>query len=276
MNITEDNNMSERIQQLKTELRNGAGYIEFHINDLIESGFLPSDFLHDITMDACLYLKDMDEMKPRLNLLRADFRTTAVPNKIKDLVFKNGINVEELDTNGIDETYNSEEMHWKYSINHTFKYYNGLHEVLTQEILNLPKIEISQMWWFDSFPAEVEYATQIKKLYDVLTKVFYPEYTNVEYGIQQTFYNKGCGIEDHEDGVTENSLFAALTYLNNRYDSSWGGRLRVGTKSDIKLIEPKFGVISMLDFTLKNPTHGVETVTNNNGRYAILSFVNKK
>ena len=29
----------------------------------------------------------------------------------------------------------------------------------------------------------------------------------------------------------------------------------------------------MLDFIKHNPRHGVETVTDNNGRYAILSFV---
>jgi hypothetical protein len=258
---------------LKKELRETTGYIELSINDLMEGGYLSPQFLDDITLDSSLYLHDMDEMKPRMNSLRADFRTTEKENALKSLLTDFGIDKLELDEQGVDSDWNIENGTIKYSINHSFKYYNGLHNELTEAILNLPDISIDQMWWFNSFQVDDPTAKQTKILYDTLVKIFYPEYKDVRYNSHHTFYNKGCGIDDHSDGINESSLFAALTYLNNRYEPSWGGRLRVGKEPNFKLIEPRFGKISMLDFIKHNPMHGVETVTDNNGRYAILSFV---
>lgn len=268
-----------KIDLLKEELKT-IGRISFHVNDLMDADILDGEFLYKLQSDKSCYNKDMDEIKPRLQALRADFRTTDGVRVINKLVRKFNIDPLELEAHGFDENFNQEELTWKYSINHSFEYYSGLHDDLVGEILSLNNCDIDQMWWNDVHSLECDsYETKyIGKLYRTISKVFYPNVTEeLNYNFHTTFYNKGCGITDHQDGINPNSLYAGLVYLNNRYDVSWGGRLRLGESDEEKtFIEPTFGTISILDFTNFNPTHGVETVTNDSGRYAYLSFVSKK
>lgn len=266
-----------KIDILRNDLKIN-GYISFNISDLIESGILDDNFIEELKSDRGCYVKDMDEIKPRLQSLRADFRTSDNKDVLITLLKKFNVHKAELENNGFDESFDVENSLWKYSVNHSFEYYSGIHDDLVNAILSLNNCEIDQMWWYyqedlqesNIFPSTL-------KLYKTLSKTFYPEASEkLDYNFHTTFYNKGCGITDHEDGVNPNSLYAALFYLNNRYDVSWGGRLRIGNNNEIKkLIEPTFGTITLLDFTKFNPTHGVEFVTNTNGRFAYLSFVGK-
>lgn len=271
-----------KLDLLKEELKT-KGRISFHINDLMNADILDGEFLYKFQSDKSCYSKDMDEIKPRLQSLRADFRTTDGVRVINKLVKKFNIDPSELESHGFDEKFNDENRTWKYSINHTFEYYSGLHDDLVEAILSLNNCDIDQMWWFDccnlseGLDGSGNETKYIRELYHKISKTFYPNVTEeLNYNFHTTFYNKGCGIKDHQDGINPNSLYAGLVYLNNRYDTSWGGRLRLGELNEEKsFVEPTFGTISILDFTNFNPTHGVETVTNNSGRYAYLSFVSK-
>ncbi len=266
-----------KLDLLKEQLKT-TGCISFHINDLMDADILNGEFLYNFQSDKSCYSKDMDEIKPRLQSLRADFRTTDGVRTVRKLVKKFNIDPLELEAHGFDEKFDDENRTWKYSINHTFKYYSGVHDDLVEAILSLNDCDIDQMWWFDCCNLDDHSeSTYIKELYNKISSTFYPNVTEeLNYNFHTTFYNKGCGIKDHQDGINPDSLYAGLVYLNNRYDTSWGGRLRLGELGEEKIfVEPTFGTISILDFTNFNPTHGVETVTNDSGRYAYLSFVSK-
>ena len=74
-----------KLDLLKEELKT-TGRISFHINDLMDADILNGEFLYNFQSDKSCYSKDMDEIKPRLQSLRADFRTTDGVRVVNKLV----------------------------------------------------------------------------------------------------------------------------------------------------------------------------------------------
>jgi|TARA_R110000851_G_scaffold333419_1_gene512858 Rps23 Pro-64 3,4-dihydroxylase Tpa1-like proline 4-hydroxylase len=286
--------MNKTIAELRHDLRETNGYISFNIETLENEGYLPDNFDMDSNSanvsfgtNRHLYINDMDEMKPHIMELRADFRSTSTPDVVDKLVKSHGVNLESWsdEINGAtkeSELHHNGKERWKYGINCNFQYYPGIHQKLVDDIYKLDDFDVNQIWWFDALNEDDPHVKVFGTVYDALSRAFYPEWNvdKIEHQMHQTYYPKGGMIEDHNDGTNNSNIFAGLIYLNNRYDESWGGRLRTGIKNFggecETLSEPRFGNISMLDFKKFNTAHGVEKMINENGRYALLSFTRHK
>lgn len=86
--------------------------------------------------------------------------------------------------------------------------------------------------------------------------------------LQLTYYNKYCRFVPHTDGPQTGLLCSMILYLNEDYDRNDGGLLVFNDE----LITPELGICAVMDLTKHDIRHGVTTVTNGPGRFAILSF----
>ena len=90
--------MNKTIAELRHDLRETNGYISFNIETLENEGYLPDNFDMDSNSanvsfgtNRHLYINDMDEMKPHIMELRADFRSTSTPDVVDKLVKSHGV-----------------------------------------------------------------------------------------------------------------------------------------------------------------------------------------
>ena len=87
-----------------------------------------------------------------------------------------------------------------------------------------------------------------------------------------SYYEKGCLLGNHSDGVNTGRICSLLIYLNEEYDEKDGGILILQNKE--KVI-PEFGRVAIIDLQSFDIQHEVTEVTGGLGRFAILSFVKK-
>ena len=156
-------------------------------------------------------------------------------------------------------------------LNMNFNSFEEVEYTIDNEYLNLlPELDrFSQFWFYgqnkelmDNFKPFM--SKIVSNLYDVQEKdLFHLAFL--------TYYKKGCFLEAHRDGKTQNRICAVLIYLNDEtYNSDWGGNIIFeGTES----VDPIYGNIAVLDFKEGNCLHEVKKVIDGYGRYAILSFV---
>ena len=87
-----------------------------------------------------------------------------------------------------------------------------------------------------------------------------------------TLYDKKCLLTNHSDGIQENRICAILIYLNEEYDESNGGCLVL---NDREVVTPTFGKVAIIDLNKFDVPHMVTEVMGGDGRYTLLSFINK-
>ena len=85
-----------------------------------------------------------------------------------------------------------------------------------------------------------------------------------------TYYDKGCFITDHRDGLNEDRVCSILIYLNETYNEEDGGILILDGNE--KVI-PEFGNVAVISLSNFDVSHRVTPVVGGIGRYAICTFV---
>ena len=197
--------MNKTISELRHDLRETNGYISFNIKTLQNEGYLQERF--DWAKNSAnvsfgtnrhLYINDMDEMKPHIMHLRADFRSTSTPDVVDKLVKSHGVNLESWsdEINGAtkeSELHHNGKERWKYGINSGFQYYPGIHQKLVDDIYKLDDFDVNQIWWFDALNEDDPHVKVFLTLYDALSRAFYPEWNvdKIEHQMHQTYYPKG-------------------------------------------------------------------------------------
>lgn len=111
-----------------------------------------------------------------------------------------------------------------------------------------------------------------EKLITKIAKLLYSEVEDdLRHLINITYYKKGCLLQQHRDGISQNRLCAILVYLNDEdYNPEWGGNI---VFEGNETVAPIYGNVAILDFKNNNALHEVQKVIDGYGRYAILDFV---
>jgi Rps23 Pro-64 3,4-dihydroxylase Tpa1-like proline 4-hydroxylase len=87
-----------------------------------------------------------------------------------------------------------------------------------------------------------------------------------------TFYDDGCLIENHKDGMYPERVCSILIYLNETYNDNDGGILILdGNES----VSPVFGNVAIISLGDSDVEHRVSKVIGGIGRYALCTFVKK-
>ena len=143
------------------------------------------------------------------------------------------------------------------------------YELLKNELI--PQVEtISQLWFAsDSNDYLAEITNKINKK---LIKEIYNQFEDQFIPSELTLYNNGCFIESHNDGSVELRNCAILIYLNEDWQSEYGGELIINKKL---YVPPTFGKIVVLDFLHNNIEHAVNRVNCEFDRFAVIRFINK-
>lgn len=138
-----------------------------------------------------------------------------------------------------------------------------------------PKLISSFQYWYytDLFKCsgivEQIYKRIASELYEV------SEHTNDKFHIDLSMYDRGCYIENHQDGQEDlkNRFCAILMYLNEDYSEGKGGEMIIENNMTI---QPTFGKVVILDFLHNNVKHSVSKVIDENfNRFATISFIYK-
>jgi len=87
-----------------------------------------------------------------------------------------------------------------------------------------------------------------------------------------TFYDEGCEIKNHKDGMYPERVCSILIYLNETYDDSDGGILIL---DDNESVSPVFGNVAIVSLSDSDVEHRVSKVVGGIGRYALCTFVKK-
>lgn len=87
-----------------------------------------------------------------------------------------------------------------------------------------------------------------------------------------TFYDEGCEIKNHKDGMYPERVCSILIYLNETYDENNGGILILG---DTESVLPVFGNVAIVSLSDSDVEHKVSKVVGGIGRYALCTFVKK-
>ncbi len=195
----------------------------------------------------------------------------------RDTFFKNGydsfdadvpliqtIHDETLDINSIDQMQISFDSVASFNNSQYFHYEQN--QKYKKEILLKPNLK--QLWFWKQYKS-IE-LNQL--LYSIFSKYYDYNFDDLNFMTQFTYYNDGCFIEPHKDGVSLSRLCGILIYLNKNYDESNGGLLVL---EDGKKIIPEFGRVVVFDYTENSVEHAVSKVVKGNRR-AICAFIHKK
>jgi len=150
-----------------------------------------------------------------------------------------------------------------------------------KEIDNFKGNHKAQSWLFSSPIPLFPLNPVVEKIYKKILNNLYPDYVNenlyFENGLDQfdlTLYEKNDFIEPHSDGIDPQRLCVILIYLNDDYQTGFGGELII--KNHIK-VTPIFGNVAILDFTANNPIHSVNHVLDDEfKRFAFIKFFYKE
>ena len=137
---------------------------------------------------------------------------------------------------------------------------------------------INQIWYFndlDAFLAKSKlhidtYKNYIKRIIEYYFDI--NDSNDYRFLSTATLYDKGCLLTNHSDGIQENRICAILIYLNEEYDESDGGCLVLNNK---EVVSPLFGNVAIIDLNKFDIPHMVTEVIGGDGRYTLLSFINK-
>jgi translation initiation factor IF-3 len=255
------------------------GYLTFNLKDLDENLF--NEFKKVLTKK---YLRS------KIDILRADFVVTK-ENIDEFLEIPDKYEVK------IDERIVSAG-HPKGSIKAMNKYYATI-PILKEIQKDISKVDTSstkynhdgQAWMYGMYPRtsmekinliESLYVQTVVELYkeDIINHKEFKTKPNINNqdpfigaGTDISLYVKDNYISNHADGIDGNRLCVVLMYLNDDWESGYGGEIIV--KEEIT-IPPLFGNVVILDFTENNVEHEVKKVINENfERFAIIKFFYK-
>ena len=137
---------------------------------------------------------------------------------------------------------------------------------------------VNQIWYFtdlENFLQKSNLSKDIYKKYiEKIIKYFFDENQSEKYSLitTATFYDTGCFLTNHSDGKQMNRICAILIYLNETYDENNGGCLVLNNN---EVVPPLFGNVVIIDLYNFDIEHMVTKLTGGDGRYTLLSFVNK-
>jgi len=262
---------------IKNDFLKMNGYVVFNLKDYDAE-------LYDKFVKHS-YINSLDELSTEFYEFRISCKSLLSPeeliSKFSKIEFKDVIT-------GINITNFTESNHGGYSYDLTFEF-SPQYEYI-QEIYNYCKILQNMLFydiyqsWFQVVRGEIEDEKDIKiknrlKFLEELNKKiisdFYdddvnPYFENGNFIVQQTYFPKGTGIIEHEDGLNPTRLCAILYYLSNDWRYGDGGELVI--KKGEVVVPPITGNVVLLDFSENNVSHAVNEVINEFGRYTYLSF----
>ena len=258
------------------------GYLTFNLKDLNENLF--NEFKKELTKE---YLRS------RIATLRVDSIVLEENlSKLKEIQDKFKVKCDER-------------LEVLSSINKTTKVMNKYHgklDILKEVDKYITSIDYSrtenmyggQAWMYGRFPESYySYNNLIESLYlQTVTELYKEEIINheefkpkslkdagfsnkphISAGTDITLYVKDNYISGHADGIDGTRLCVLLMYLNDDWESGYGGEIVVNEEITIP---PLFGNIVILDFTENNIEHEVPKVINENfERFAIIKFFYK-
>jgi len=134
---------------------------------------------------------------------------------------------------------------------------------------------VYQMWYTLNKPTGMDNAVK-NLLKDIFTEN-YPEVTEpVEIMWDFTMFDEGCYIKEHLDGRDPKRVAGILIYLNENYDESNGGLLKVihPDTNEESYVIPEFGNTILVDYTENEVSHEVTEVKKGK-RLAICAFIHK-
>lgn len=175
---------------------------------------------------------------------------------------------------GIRATYKSKTTDETTAI---FENYNSFEEA------NNKKLEIledaaggEQIWLYgEDGSVGIDLTGQLRNIVTEFIKYLYDINDDVELGhnFQYTYYNLGCKLPNHSDGLDMGRICACLIYFNENYDENNGGCLVLN--NDYKIV-PEMGNVAIIDLQKFEVPHQVTEVTGGLGRFAFISFVGPK
>jgi hypothetical protein len=146
--------------------------------------------------------------------------------------------------------------------------------------------DLMQIWYHTSmgslydkndfiFETYHDYAEFVNNMYNEIVHTMYDNHKEDELShmVDYTYYDIGCRLDTHSDGNGSGRICACLIYLNESYDENDGGYLVL---NETEKILPIIGNVAIIDLEKFDIPHGVTEVTGGIGRYAMLSFSNKK
>lgn len=244
-----------------------TGYLTFNLKDIDESSYDNSkDFFKKDSLLKCIdsFRFDSGMINPR------GYNDTEYKEFINSNL--NGVSSHIEISNNFNNMLN---MHLKLHGN-----YNDIKENI--KFLKDLKRNTFQQWYYGegnlfSNPQSNELLTTIytkipATLYNTDIEDRETFFNRLVHGTSISLYTKGDFIVNHDDGIDKNRLCVFLMYLNDDYQSGYGGEIKINDT----IIEPIFGNIVILDFTKNNPMHEVLKVLNDDfHRYAIIKFFYK-
>jgi hypothetical protein len=235
-------NIEEAKSQLKLK-----GYCQFNLQDLDKN-------LYDKLKNSHMCNSEKN-FKEKFTSVRADYRMGDIMTHVQN-DYKSHQNAKEV-------------------VDDLLQKYN------TNEIRSL-----SQIWYRTSmgalygsndsiFETHQDYAEFVNDMYNEIVYTMYDTHKGDEltHMIDYTYYDIGCRLGTHSDGNGMGRICACLIYLNENYDQNDGGYLVL---NNTEIILPIIGNVAIIDLEKFNVPHAVTEVTGGIGRYAMLSFSNKK
>ena len=162
---------------------------------------------------------------------------------------------------------------------------------ILNQVNNTKAISISQLWYYSDINNVIEphytipnteyiisgntSLNQFENYIKNIVKYFFDFDETQEYSLFSpsiSYYDKGCLLGNHSDGVNTGRICSLLIYLNEEYDENDGGILILQNKEKVV---PEFGRVAIIDLQSFDIEHEVTEVTGGLGRYAVLSFVKK-
>ncbi len=256
------------------------GYLTFNLKDLDENLF--NEFKKELTKK---YLRS------KIDILRADFVVTKENiDEFSEIADKYEVQIDER----IEDA-----SHPKGALKIMNKYHAKI-PILKEIQKDISKVDTSsstkynhdgQTWMYGMYPrTSIEKINLIESLYvqtvielyneDIINHKEFKTTTDINNqnpyigaGTDISLYVKDNYISNHADGIDGNRLCVVLMYLNDDWESGYGGEIVV--KEELT-IPPLFGNVVILDFTENNIEHEVKKVINENfERFAIIKFFYK-
>jgi hypothetical protein len=254
-----------------------------------------------LSKDGYLYfnLKDIDNNL--YNELYNNFNKNIAIDKIDSLRYNGNICISDAGflIENIDSYFNNLLIEYNLSYNTDIQYhlhptdnpthvslslnlrgsYNSLNQIETK-LKNISS-SISQIWYYGQNGYSNKINDILSKIYQKIIIELYSNYISnkenycntISNGTELTLYRKDNFIELHKDGYVKGRLCVILIYLNDDYNDTFGGELILNNSN---VIEPKFGNVTILDFTENNVLHSVNSVLNDNfKRFAFIKFFNQ-
>lgn len=136
------------------------------------------------------------------------------------------------------------------------------------------KEDLVQIWLYD-------YSYQERTIIDYVFPKLEETWSNFKLrknGFELALYNKGCFIEDHNDGLHEPRVCILICYLSEDWKKGDGGELYITDLNGNRIeVEPKFGNFTIFNFKEANLQHEVKKIMNDNfNRRSLIQIISEE